>query len=301
MKRNPRDLTIVRAAIATLIGIVALGVGTPEIARADLIQSVEIVYQDSSGLTLQRDEITAATGQIPSRDILAEINMGFARASATAGVFGDVALSGFFTMGERLSSRVRIDSSGENVNLSSLPRRAEAFFVIDGGSMSMSGGVGSFLHLDLQILFNIYKDDPLEPSRTIILFDPGLTLMETSGGRTFTTGGPDIGATVTRREVIIPLSFQRIDLGLVPPGANIDISYDLDVTGHVVDFVEGMGWAWSDPLDVSGTGAFPTIRFASAAVIAEPSSLALAALGMLGLLGYCRRPRHRARTCPEAA
>jgi hypothetical protein len=298
MKRNPSDLTIVRAAIAALIGS-ALVFWMPGTARAELLQLVRVVHQNAAGqLTEVADTLTTATGQIPSRDLLAQINLGSGRGvSSAAGRFGDVGASGFFTQGQVLETFVTIISEGENFNLLGTPQRAEAFFIIDGGSMSLIGGVGSTLLLDLGIEFRI--SDPFGPDREVF-FHPTLTLEATSGGRTFTARGDDIGATFTR-DVTIPLSFHSIDLGFVPPGGNIDIAYLFSVHGDVVDFIEGMRWEWSDPLDVSGTGAFPTIRFASVAVVPEPSSLALAILGMFGLLGYRWRPLHRACTNAKAA
>jgi hypothetical protein len=292
-------LTIVRAAIAALVGS-ALTLCIAGTARAELIQRASVRYVDAAGLnTSVADEVVAATGQLPSRDVLAEIDLGFGRGvSSAAGRFGAVRSSGVIQQGNSVGTTVKINSIDENFNLSGSPRRAEAFFVIDGGSMSMVGGVGSSLTLILDIIFSI--NDPSVPDRRVS-FNPSVGLDGTSSGRpAFTASGPDIGASFTR-EVIVPLSFHNIDLGFVPPGGDIDIQYTFIVNGLVGGDFEGMGWEWSDPLDVSGTGAFPTIRFASVAAVSEPSSLALAALGMFGLLGHRWRRNYRARSCAKPA
>jgi len=68
------------------------------------------------------------------------------------------------------------------------------------------------------------------------------------------------------------------------------LAYQLDIIANVVGFSEGTFFEFSDPLDVSGFGDYPTVSF-QGAIIPLPASLPLFAggLGLLGLLGWRKR------------
>ena len=117
------------------------------------------------------------------------------------------------------------------------------------------------------------------------------------GNNQLTTFGTDLGIESNNPfEVEIPVSFETASLGTILPNEQFEISYQLDISATGVDFVEALGFEFSDPFAVSGFGEFPEVVFSDVPPQAVPlpatAPLAAAAIGMLVL---ARRRRRRRR------
>lgn len=216
-------------------------------------------------------------------------------ASGSVGPFGNFGLSGALFGAPQLGpaehrAQVYI-SSDEFVNLTGVTRNVVANFIIDGGFFDSTAGLGS----NLSFLLTLSRDFS-------IIFQSGgdLTATSAGGGSTvFTPFGADIGAVQTGpTHVDIPVSFQSVDLGQLLPGETMRLEYQLDIIADIEDFAEGVFYEFSDPLDTSGSGNFPTIEFLAAAPsgVPEPNGFAALATGLFGM--YFLRNRRRRRRVP---
>jgi len=269
--------------------------------HALVTQSVNAQYTPASGPVVNDSDSVdnTATGSI-DRNILASIRGSFGNASASAGVFGDVGVEAFFVGGDgdSLSTSVRIESD-EFVNLTGVPQRAVASFIIDGGLIDMTAGLGSTVEYSISITSFVF--DAAGDVFDLAGFD-SVGLLESTdpfgSSADFTPSLADIGATqVSPTRVEIPLSLQSFDVGvfeggIVPAGGHVELTYLLRFASSVQGFAEGIFWEFSDPGNIEGFGDFPTVEFTPVGDVGvpEPATAALLALAAL-LAGVCRRTR----------
>lgn len=227
-----------------------------------------------------------------TRNIFATVTGSGYSASGSVGAFGNLGTEGTIggpVTGE-LSSIVVIDND-EIINRSAIPQNATANFIIDGGFFDLSANLGSTLTYSISLQTG--EGDPV-----FVFLSKGELVSTSAGGSaaSFTPSGDDIGATMTSKtRVDLPVAFVSVPLGLIEPEESFSLLYELVIEATINGFSEGTSFAYSDPLNVSGFGDFPTVTFEDAPVaqIPEPATLPLlvSALGALALLGWWRRAR----------
>ncbi len=283
-----------RFAIGTLL-CAAVFCLQPARADAGIEHSVFTGFEDPNNIppidVSDGDSVTGATSADITTDILAGINLQFTyEATASVGRFGNLGVSAFQATDGELHTQVVIRSD-EFVNLG-LPRRATANFIIDGGEIELVANTGAIVEFQLTITSNVSNGGDFRRWQHFADIEANnfSSVTYTSNSST------DIGAFVdpsrpTRVE--IPFSFQSFDLGIIPSGATIDLEYQLDIFSNIPIAPEIVRWNFSDPLSVDGfSNEFPTVEFESTpGVVPEPSSLTLAALGVLGISGLLWRRR----------
>lgn len=240
-------------------------ISMPSQAESRIAQLAEVEYEDPLGFVLRNSDLackntTDPICERPSLTVLAQIaGPSFGSAFASAGEFGNVGLQARQTEGGTLSTHVAV-ASDENVNVFSVPQRAQANFVIDGGSLLLDG-IGSIAYtIEIQDL------------RDNVLWTTGGTLeVPGSGATSLSITGTDIGATLSGRTVLIPLTFVTLDLGIVPAGGRVGLRYDAVFRSDVFPVrLELAAWGFSDPGNVEGAGDFPTITLTSVNAVPQP-------------------------------
>lgn len=117
----------------------------------------------------------------------------------------------------------------------------------------------------------------------------------------------DIGASLdgSGYGLGIPLSQQRVDLGVIKPGEVLDLEYRMWIYADIVGGA-GATWGFSGPLSILPPGAafFPgsAVEFVPTTAVAEPGSAAMMLIGLTldapGSIGR-RRGLLRAMLAPQ--
>lgn len=298
----------------------------PDAARAGVLQQV-VVFQDMNGMVVNgaRDEVFGITSADITRNIGAQIGsfpaLGY-QATSSASQFGSVGLSAALTGGGVVSvfSSVFV-ASDEFVNLTGVPQRATANFIIDGGSMFVIAGRNARATYDLSLIGANLGNVSIETDQSRFKFLPigspgfpflpefltsGVLEADASGNLSFISNGEDIGATFSPPGLVeIPLSFQSFDLGIVNPGDRLYLEYEFSLSTEVGTVVfppdpndpplltpgvaEGIFAGFSDPFNLAGHPVLPTITLQPLQAIPEPSTFVLLCLGALVPLGCAWR------------
>jgi hypothetical protein len=257
------------------------------------------------------DEIFENTSADITQDLLVQVGAFPAsryQATSSAGQFGSVGLStAVVDRGARVSAQVIIESD-EFVNVTGVPQRAAANFVIDGGSLFIDFGRSVLASYELELEVWNLGNVPMENDRNDFNFvehnAPGFPYLDghfytegvlernAAGAASFVSIGQDIGAVFDpqRGRVEIPLSFQTLDLDTLNPGDRLFLSYTLTLITEVTVATEGAFSRFSDPLNLSGTPVLPTITLTP---IPEPSSVLLLIASLATICGFRRLSRQR--------
>lgn len=204
----------------------------------------------------------------------------------SVGVFGNLGVRGGTSVSGDFRSFIAI-TNNEFFNASGTPQKAISNFIIDGGLLALGATQGSTLNFELTVTSSYF--DPLvgDVKREFLSSAELISNSPDSVSATFT--GEDIGIQeISPTEFEIPLSFQSFEIGIVPPFRRIQINYFLEIEARLPNAPEGVFWEYNDPLDVSGTGQFPTISFTPVTTpptsTLEPSTiLSLLTLGGIAL------------------
>ena len=202
-------------------------------------------------------------------------------ASSSVGIYGNLGVEGLLRRTGSLVASVQIFSN-EFTNLTGFAQNAIAKFIIDGGTFHLNAGDGSTL------TYGIHIDKGLQT-----VWETSGTLSSPVGGGPveFTTAGTNVGANLIDDNTLdLPIFFGSADLGKLQPGETLELTYTLLISAFTEGFSEAAYFQFSDPLNVSGFGDYPTVSF-QGAVVPLPASLPLFAggLGLLGLLGWRKR------------
>jgi hypothetical protein len=285
------------SAILMVIAAILL---LPNDAGAQVIQEVEVTRHILPPPSLpthhDSDDIMGNTSADITEDIFAQIGSLPAsrfQATSAAGRFGSVGLIASSTESgaSRITSVVRIRSN-EFVNLSGFPQQAVANFAIDGGSLIAIAAENASAHYSL--LMEAHLD-----AGSVSFSTGGSLRADEFRNLVFTSTGSEIGATFDQQtgRVNIPLSFQSLDLGIVAPGEQFAIEYQLELAVNIGDIFasqvgsggEGVIARFSDPLTLSGRPLMPTINW-----IPEPSSLfSIVGFATLAVAAFASRRRAR--------
>jgi hypothetical protein len=255
-------------------------------------ETVDVAHRRADDFELAYDgDVTGGDDASTLGDIFAQLAGPRYRGSASVDRFGNVGLQAELLAPEqglgfhKLRSRTSVSASPAFVNIFPYAVHVYADFVLDGGALFLVGTTGSFARWELALSHTAVG----EVFSTIGRYEvgPGPT-------PTLTTFGTDIGAAVLGPgRVVIPLSFQTADLGIVQPGEQVYLSYRLEIEVGLGVGAEIATASFSDPFSVAGAGAAGAFRAVPAAVTAapEPGTLLLTAGGLAVLLGRARRRR----------
>jgi len=267
------------------------------LVSAEVTQTVRLLKTNPDGSTQDYadDTVTAATGIPISRPTFASLAGSGYESSAAIGVFGAVGVDGFNIFPGELSNQVVV-TSDEHRNLNGIPANATLNFIVDGGQVTLDWAPEAEFQFALTINAEIFDAfDSLVRNRH---WQSGFELA-TDGlpgsGRidTFIKSGEDIGATLdpTIGTVDIPFSLQTLDLGTVPTGGRLELSYFVDFYSTIPQFAEVHHWSYSDPLTAS-LDSTPrlTVDFDPiGTAIPEPSALGFAGFLVAAFLVAARR------------
>lgn len=256
-------------------------------ASATVTQTVTADYDDGTSSLTDLDTVDDPVDPLTDT-IFAAVNGFYGSATGSVGVYGDLGVEGALR-GPATAGNTVLISNDYVPNLSGIGRRAQLRFIIDGGELNLLGQQGSTLTFSLSLLGFIFdsNDDFVD----FINWSTGVTMEENGSfgsGLDISFTGEDIGAQVMPGRdwgVEIPLSFQTVDIGEIPPGGYADFSYSLIIQGDSVGFPEIISWQFSDPLSVDDFGVAPEIVFDP---IPEPTTALMLVVG-LGLVGLSRR------------
>jgi hypothetical protein len=219
--------------------------------------------------------------------VLAQSSCPSATAFSAVGRFGDVGMSATQRTAGQVETVVDITSESDaNRNPLPSPQHAEANFILDGGSLVLDG-VGT-LFFNIEVHFRIF-DSHLFIIRRVDWTTGGTLTDRGLGLPTFLAHGVDIGYTHAARRVEIPRTFVTLDLGNIPIGGAVAISYTGTFRSDLLR-TETAGWVFSDPGSISGVGDFPVLTFADVppdgggAPIPEPATVLLVAVGFVLLV-----------------
>jgi hypothetical protein len=282
----------------------------PQSARAGVFQAVH-ARQTVNGMVTNVDDesVFGVVSADITQDILAQVGTFPAlryQAVSAASEFGSVGLStAVVESGVAVSATVFIESD-EFVNVTGVPQRATASFIIDGGSLFITFGRDLRASYELTVEAWNLGNVPITTSRIDLAqaaFDaPGFPFSghrfltegtleaDAAGAVTFVTSGKDIGAVLDSQlaRVEIPPSLQSLDLGILNPGDRVYLSYRLLLFTEVTGGSEGIFSRFSDPLNLSGSPAFPVITFTP---IPEPSTVVLPIIAAIGVSAFTQRRR----------
>lgn len=266
----------------TALSTVALGLLLAWPASATVIHQVILEYDDdldpfNGTLEHSSDRIEVPTPADVNRALLATLNGSGHSASGAVGRFGALGLTGFHFSPGRLEASVSISDDAIG-NPFSVPMRAVANFIIDGGRFDLIAGSSNPLQpASITWQLDVYSEalgGIFGPSH----FQSFLELESNDFlDVTLTAGGADVGAYKPQPNgtaVEMPFSFQTIDLGILPGGGVIDLQYVVSIRTEA-EVAEGVFFEFSDPIDVSGGSPF-SIEFLP---VPEPGALALLLVG----------------------
>jgi hypothetical protein len=243
-----------------------------------------VSFRDEVGFAVRdSDLVDEDTFADITRDVLARIDGSLFRASASIDRFGNVGVEA--TQGRPLQMATGIQiSSSEYVNISGAPQHAVQYFLIDGGRIEMIAESGSTIRYSLDIHSRVTG------GRLSRFQSEGTVESQADGILSLTTSGRDIDTfLVDDFTVEIPLAFRRFDLGIIPVGATVALTYNLEFISLLPGFVEIAAWEFSDP---GGLSVFGDLEFLPVVATPTPGTLALFLPG-LAVLGLLLRRRQR--------
>jgi hypothetical protein len=263
-------------------------------------------FLEGTLLTSDEHEVFGANSDDITQDLHAQVGTFPAlryQATSFASRFGSVGLStAVVERGVLVTAQVVIGSD-EFVNVTGVPQRAAANFVIDGGSLFIPFGssVTASYELDLNVynLGNVPIEDDRNDFRSLSsglpdsrFYTEGRLERNSAGAVSFDSDGEDIGAVFDPQlgRVDIPLSLQTLELGATDPGDRLFLSYRLTLITEVAGGTEGVFSRFSDPINLSGTPVLPTITLTP---IPEPSSVLLLIASLATICGFRRLSRQR--------
>lgn len=274
------------------IGLAVICISFANISTADALIEHDIFagfdptpgFGNTGDETRDSDRVDNSSAPITTSIIASISGAGF-NSSGSVGPFGNLGFdTSYFTNGE-MQNQVVIESD-EIVNIFGTPQRLTANFIIDGGEFLLVGGLGSTLEYKITITAD-----------GLPVWQSGAEMEITNAGGTAASVrffGEDIGAVAdaTGTMVTIPIAFESADLGILGPGDSLRLRYQLDILANSMQFAELIRWEFSDPLDVSGTGDFPTVSFkpVGSTSVPEPGMAAIMGVGLL-TLALTRRQR----------
>ncbi|MDJ0788226.1 MAG: hypothetical protein QNK05_15570 [Myxococcota bacterium] len=279
-------------AVSLFVSLQIVLLTVPVRSGATITHELRAQFVDVSGVQTAVDD--ASTTFRPPLETPPEIDIRVGdprgQLQASIGRFGNYGIAGSQGGAGGLGALVRIDNRRIE-NLSGTALAATANFIIDGGQLILDFAPGASIMLELELSSDLVGDalcpDEVCFSSTIELMDDG-----TGTRASASFSGEDIGASFDGRSVVdIPISFQSVDLGVIPAGGFIDLEYTLAVTTLVPEFAEVLRFRFQDPLSVDGIGQ----RFEIAlSAVPEPT---IGVAPLLGLL-FSRARRHpRFRGC----
>ncbi len=284
-------MSLRRSALPLLIGALLLA-PSPEPAYALVTHNVLVEFSDLAGTVVASDSDLATGATDVGRAILAEISTLGISASASVGPAGDLGIAGRQFGAGSFRGVIGVSNS-EIRNMSPVARRATANFVIDGGRLRLDSAPGASLTLELEIFSSGGADNECIDR---LCFQSKIELRDdsTSGGPPLVSFlGDDIGAGFDGNSAVdIPLSFQSIDLGIVPANGSVSIGYELEIASTVPRFAEIFDFAFQDPLSIDGDGPIQVV-FSSV-----PEARGMLVLLPLLLLAARLRPRLQLRKGP---
>jgi hypothetical protein len=276
-------------AVAALIGAAVLATAIPGDAYAVISQQASVIHASCAGGPICTSFTDFAEERSPP-DVLEGVSAaiggpGFTL-EASVGPFGNLGMTGQMSRVGTLSGQIIILNS-EFFNQLPSPQRAAAQFIVDGGRLAMLAGTGSRLNLLLQV--SAIVRDPTTTLARDELFVAQIALEQTADGMQFESSGESLDETFDGHFAVdIPLSLQTLDLGLIPAAGSIQLTYRLMIFADIHGFNEITAYQFSDPLQLDGTGEFPTVIFSEPAAVAEPPALLVLAAS-LTLIGATRR------------
>ncbi len=244
-------------------------------SQAEITQSIFFSYDDDfdvfNGDIRDGDRIEGQTDADIDRALIAGIGgpSELYRANGSVGIFGSYGLTGELRTQGELHAQVVIEADVTAPPIG-VPRQAEALFIIDGGMFNFVSGPASTLDFTLTLSVD-----------HLPVFQSFFTMEGGPGGATqpVTFFGDDIGAVQDANQpwkVEIPLSFQRVDLGVLNPGQSFLFEYQLDIVAEVHDFAEIVAFQFEDPLTINPSPVMPgALLRPSIVFIPEPASLGL--------------------------
>ena len=171
------------------------------------------------------------------------------------------------------------------MNLSTQPvsPAARANFIIDGGELIFLADGNLLFTLQLRASISDRDGNSVDHSQ----WDSYAILAPGPAGTELTINGNDIGIEmVDPISARIPLSFQTFDIGTVPAGGSLSLSYHASVFAAAPQFAEIIAWRFSDPLSIDGPGEVPGVTFEA---VPEPASAPLIGVAALAAVAFRRR------------
>ena len=282
-----------RSTASICIVAAALLLGAP--AAATVFHQVLLEFDDdldpfNGRFDSSFDNLEVPTPADVDRALLATLNGNGFSASGSVGLFGALGVTGFHFRPGRLETQVVI-SDDAIVNPFSVPMRAVANFIIDGGSFNLiAGSSDPSMPASIEWQLDLFSDalggvfGPHFQSFLVLESDDFTDVSLTEGGEDVGAFKPDPNGTA----VEMPFSFQTLDLGTIPGGGVIDLQYIMGIRTRA-EVAEGVFFEFSDPLDVSGPRPF-SVEFLPLSV-PEPAASLLLLVAAGGAVAGTRRSR----------